>query len=122
MKKHRTEISDGPVPASAKLVVPVQAGENSPAARRRNPLERWRRLASGLRGVRLFHVTLAASGKYFWETECVLNGRLVCRRFASELHARAWLSVATQPLAATSSVERDELDRPCSASCFATGG
>ncbi len=121
MKKHRTEISEGSVPATAKRVVPILSGEN-PAHHHRNPLERWRRIASGFRGVRLFHVTLVASGKYFWETECVLNGRLVCRRFASELHARAWLSVATQSLVALSSVERQELDRPCSSSCFASGG
>lgn len=88
----------------------------------RQLLERWRRLSTGLRGVRLFKVTLPDKGRIFWEAECTLNGTEVGRRFASELHARAWLSVATQPNRAVSSVERQELDRPCSTSCFSSGG
>jgi hypothetical protein len=85
------------------------------------PLEHWRKLASGQRGVRLYHVTLPAGGVPRWETELTLSGRQVHRRFASELHARAWLSVATQHDLAVSSVEREELNRPVSASCFAEG-
>ncbi len=85
-------------------------------------LERWRRLATGLRGVRLFRVTLPSAGQVFWEAECTLNGAGVSRRFASELHARAWLSVATQSRMTLSSVEKQEVNRPCSASCFASGG
>ncbi|HEY4247023.1 MAG TPA: hypothetical protein VGM64_09220 [Lacunisphaera sp.] len=84
--------------------------------------ERWCRLATGLRGVRLFRVTLPSAGQIFWEAECTLNGGDVARRFASELHARAWLSVATQPRMTLSSVEKEELHRPCSSSCFASGG
>jgi hypothetical protein len=96
----------------------VQAGATSSLGR---PLEHWRKLASGHRGVRLYHVTVPAGGVPRWETELTLNGRQVHRRFASELHARAWLSVATQHDLAVSSVEREELNRPVSASCFAEG-
>jgi alpha-amylase/alpha-mannosidase (GH57 family) len=115
--KSRTAVS--PLAAS----VPSTQSDNSPTFQRHQQLlERWRRLATGLRGVRLFKVTLPRAGRIFWEAECTLNGADVSRRFASELHARAWLSVATQSRISVSSVERQELDRPCSTSCFASGG
>lgn len=110
------------LPLMARLDPRTSGRKVGPLAHGKNLLEQWRRLATGLRGVRLFRVTLAVGGKVFWAVECTLNGVRVCRRFASELHARAWLSVATQTDAAMSSVERQELDRPCSTSCFSTGG
>jgi hypothetical protein len=108
-----------PVAPDAQTRAPGRAAAGLPHS---SPFEHWRRLASGQRGVRLYHVTLPASGMVCWETELTLNGRLVHRRFASELHARAWISVATEAKMAVSSVERDELSRPVSASCFAEGG
>lgn len=122
MKNLRREPNGSAISAAAKSDTPSRAGIKPPLPHRQHLLERWRRLATGLRGVRLFHVTLPVGGGFFWEAECTLNGAWVCRRFASELHARAWLSVATQPVRASSSVERQELDRPCSSSCFVTGG
>jgi hypothetical protein len=109
-------------PRSEKKEAPSRVAATGPVRTKRSRLlERWRRLATGLRGVRLFHVTVAVGG-VFWEAECRLNGKWVCRRFASELHARAWLSVATQSSVSLSSVEQKEVERPCSSSCFATGG
>lgn len=84
-------------------------------------LERWRRLATGLRGVRLFRI--AANGDNFvWQAECKLGAEWVVHRFASELHARAWLSVVSQSRMKLSSIEKLEVNRPCSSSCFANGG
>ena len=122
MKKQRTGKNKTGLPVAASLGLRVPGRKVGALWRGQNLLERWRRLATGLRGVRLFRVTLAVGGKVFWAVECTLNGGWVCRRFASELHARAWLSVATQTRVVMSSVERQELDRPCSTSCFSTGG
>ena len=120
--KNQNRAKDGtPVSATTDSVTPVQFDPGS-SNRRSRLYERWRRLATGLRGVRLFLVRLHAEGQVFWEAECTLNGAGVSRRFASELHARAWLSVATQSRMALSTVEKQELHRPCSTSCFASGG
>lgn len=124
MKKNRAEKKNGPLSAppfpdaSSRTVVVSHAELTSQPPL----LERWRRLATGLRGVRLFRVTVLAGNKLFWQAECMLQGGWVCRRFASELHARAWLSVANQPHSSLSSVEQKELSRPFSSSCFASGG
>lgn len=122
MKKQRA--TRGAASASAPASAMVQGhGRKLISVEPTQPiLERWRRLATGLRGVRLFRVTLPSEGQVFWEAECTLNGAGVNRRFASELHARAWLSVATQPRMTLSSVEKQEMNRPCSSSCFAAGG
>ena len=102
MKKQRTGKNKIGLPVAASLGLRVPGRKVGALSRGQNLLERWRRLATGLRGVRLFQVTLAVGGKVFWAVECTLNGVAVCRRFASELHARAWLSVATQTSAAMS--------------------
>ena len=122
MKKQRTGKNKIGTPAMASLGPRVPGKKVGALLGREKFLARWRRLATGLRGVRLFRVTLAVGGKVFWAVECTLSGVSVCRRFASELHARAWLSMAIQSRAVMSSVERQELDRPCSTSCFTTGG
>ena len=122
MKNQRTGKGGRSVSAMAASVTPTQFESGSTHQTRQRMLERWRRLATGLRGARLFKVTLPTAGQIFWEAECTLNGTDVSRRFASELHARAWLSVATQSRISVSSVEKQELDRPCSTSCFAAGG
>jgi len=121
MKNQNTANGGTPVSAAVGSVAPVPPDQSS-LKRRSRLLERWRRLATGLRGVRLFQVTLPAAGRVFWEAECTLNGSGVSRRFASELHARAWLSVASQSRMSFSSVEKQELHRPCSTSCFSSGG
>jgi len=79
---------------------------------------RRRRLATGLRGAHLYETT-QADDKVFWSAECTVADKLVSKRFASELHARAWLSVATQSRVELSSVERRDFERPCSSPCFA---
>ena len=123
MKNQRAGKRGTTVSATSASDTFIHSSESSPPLKHEQKLlERWRRLATGLRGVRLFKVTLPEAGKVFWEAECTLNGAGVSRRFASELHARAWLSVATQSHLSFSSVEKQELHRPCSTSCFASGG
>src|SRR4051812_43277142 len=121
MKNQNMANGGTPVSATTDSSATIQRDPSS-LKRRSRLFERWRRLATGLRGVRLFQVTLPAAGQVFWEAECTLNGSGVSRRFASELHARAWLSVATQSRMSLSSVEKQELHRPCSTSCFSSGG
>lgn len=122
MKKQRATKGAAVAPAPTKAIVRAHGHRQASVLSSVPLLERWRRLATGLRGVRLFRVTLPSVGQVFWEAECTLNGAGVSRRFASELHARAWLSVATQSRMMLSSVEKQELNRPCSTSCFASGG
>ena len=122
MKTPRTIKGASAISAAGKAVVSADRAVNVPPNRRQRLLEHWRRLATGLRGVRLFRITVVTDGKIFWEAGCKLNRDWVSRRFASELHARAWLSVAAQSHVALSSVEVQELKRPCSTSCFASGG
>jgi hypothetical protein len=122
MKKQRVAKSAASASTPAKTTVRAHGETGIFAQPRQATIERWRRLATGLRGARLFRVTLPSAGQVFWEAECKLNGAGVSRRFASELHARAWLSVATQPRMTLSTVEKQELNRPCSSSCFASGG
>jgi hypothetical protein len=122
MKKQRAAKGAASASAPARATVHGHRGKTISVQPTQPMLERWRRLATGLRGVRLFRVTLPSAGRVFWEAECTLNGAGVNRRFASELHARAWLSVAAQPRMTLSTVEQQELNRPCSSSCFASGG
>jgi hypothetical protein len=48
-----------------------------------------------LRGTRLYCVTPPDGGSVHWVGEMMLNGSALRRRFASELYARVWLSLAT---------------------------
>lgn len=56
--------------------------------------EGWRKLATGRRNAQLFQVSQGGSGGVHWVVAVMLNRRLVQRRFASELHARGWISLA----------------------------
>ena len=74
--------------------------------------EGWRRLATGLRGVRLFRVAAPVGGVVHWAVEITLNGQLVRRRFAGELHARAWLTIAAEPHPRATNFDLEELNGP----------
>jgi hypothetical protein len=56
----------------------------------------WRRLSTGVRGTRLYRVE-PPGGTLHWAVGITMHGEPVLRRFASELHARAWLSIASEP-------------------------
>ena len=93
MKSPRVEIT----PPASPLAPPPVPGPAPGAHPGRPPLPAgWRALATGRRGTRLFHVTPQAGGGAYWEAEVTLHDVLVRRRFASELHGRAWLSLATE--------------------------
>jgi hypothetical protein len=69
------------------------SGQPAPQRRARLPAG-WRQLATRLRGTRLYQITRATGGVY-WEAGVKLHDEFVRRRFAAELHARAWLALAT---------------------------
>jgi hypothetical protein len=76
----------------------------------RSPLpEGWRRLPTGLRGSRLYRVARPDGTAAYWEGEMPLNDERVRRRFASELQARAWLHLATEPRVMLDSVDSEEI-------------
>jgi hypothetical protein len=56
--------------------------------------EGWRRLRTGLRDSRLYRVQRPAGAAPYWEAETLLHNGWAYRRFASEIHARAWLYLA----------------------------
>jgi hypothetical protein len=71
----------------------------------------WRRLATGLRGVRLYAIK-PSGGDAYWFAEVMRDGGPVSRRFASELHARAWLLELVRPVDTSFSVDWEELNGP----------
>ena len=86
----------------------------------RNPFYEATRVPARVRGARLFRIRHPEGG-FHWEAETVLNGTLVQRRFEYELHARAWLLQATQPLSMQGSFDLEELNGRFRAACFAQG-
>lgn len=80
----------------------------------------WRKLATRLRGTRLYQITSPAGGTY-WEAVVKLHDELVRRRFAAELHARAWLAAATDRTPTTTPFNLDELHGRFRAAYVATG-
>jgi hypothetical protein len=85
--------------ATFDRIAPVHARGTSPVASFGGTLlpAGWCRLATGLRGTRLYRVSLPGQAAIYWEAAMKLGGKLLHRRFAGELHARAWLSATTEP-------------------------
>ena len=89
----------------------------------RSPLtEGWRPPSIDPIGAQLFRVKRCDDGGIYWEVEVVLNGDPVRRRFAHELHARAWLAFAIEPCVPPDSLDLEELNGPFSAPFFAQRG
>ena len=109
MKKYLVGSSQTPFPFGTE----VTAGDKptaSAAGGSRAPLPNgWKRLTTGLRGSRLYHVVQPEGGGEYWEGEMPLDNGRVCRRFASELQARAWLHLAAAPRFTVASFEMDEV-------------
>ena len=70
----------------------------------RQPIE------SGVRDARLFRVARADGLGFYWETEMTLGAKSANRRFASELHARAWLASSGHPFPEPCSFDLEELN------------
>jgi len=89
----------------------------------RSPLpEGWRRLSTGLRGVRLYRVTPVTGGGDYWVAAMTLDGKELERRFASELHARAWLTVRADPRSPVTAVDLEQVHGPFRMACVAAAG
>ncbi len=83
--------------------------------------EGWRVLETGLPDTRLYRVKLA--GGFYWVAAAVTHhGEVVHRRFASELHARVWLSLASEPHFSRNPFNLEELNQPYRTACHLRGG
>jgi hypothetical protein len=117
MKNHREEKNP-----PSRTVTPPPAVSPEGANPGGPPLPAgWRAIATGLRGTRLYHVTLPGGGGVYWETAVILNEELVHRRFASELHALAWLTLAVEPGPSANPFDLEELNGSYRAAGVAAG-
>jgi hypothetical protein len=73
-------------------------------------LETRQEVGSGIRGALLYRVNRPEGGGAYWETVMTLGAKSVCRRFASELHARAWLAAADHPVPDPATFDLEELN------------
>ena len=90
-----------------------QMADPKPAQDRKDFLPNgWRRLTTGLRGVRLYAVAPPLGGTRYWFAEVIRDGAQLSRRFASEIHARAWLIELVTPNRTASSFDWEELNKP----------
>jgi len=117
MNDRRVEISFPafpvtPPPANLPPDTRASSGSSTPASG-------WQSLDTGLRGTRLYRVTPAGGGGVHWAAAVILNGELVHRRFASELHARAWLSLATEQGPSAAPFDLEEIRGRFRAACAA---
>lgn len=71
--------------------------------------EGWRRLPTGRRGARLYEVSQPGRAHVYWEAGMTLDGKRLRRRFASELQARAWLTVTNEPHRSEVPQDREEI-------------
>ncbi len=74
-----------------------------------------------MRGTRLYRVTRPGGGGVYWVGTVMHRGELVQRRFAGELHARAWLTLATERRPSAIPFDLEELNGPFRAACVAAG-
>ena len=70
--------------------------------------EGWLSLATVRRDTRLYRVTRRDGGIH-WEAAAVFNEAVEHRRFASELHALAWLSAVDEPHFSQNPFDPEEL-------------
>jgi hypothetical protein len=83
---------------------PASSGSRTSFSEIRQPME------SGVRGAQLFRVTRPEGLGCYWETEMTLGSNSINRRFASELHARAWLASSDYLPSESSSLDIEELN------------
>ena len=91
---------------------PPLGGQRAAAGRKDFLPVGWRRLATGLRGVRLYAIAPPLGGAAYWFVEVMRDGAQLNRRFASEIHARAWLIELLAPDRKTQSFDWEELNNP----------
>ena len=116
MKQPREEKFPQPSPVTPPPAAPPGSGANPG---RSTLSECWRSLPTGLRGTRLYRVTLPGGGGVYWTAAATLHGQPAQRRFASELHARAWLTLVTERRPSALPFDLEELNGPFRAACVA---
>ena len=115
MKEPLVEIIPSAIPFSPPPAdLPPDTGSGSST-----PSNDSQSLDTGLRGARLYRVTQAGRGGVYWEAAVILNEVLVHRRFAGELHARAWLSLATELSPSAIPFDLEEIHGRFRAACVA---
>lgn len=67
---------------------------------------------TGLPGTWLYRVYLPGRALAYWEATMDLDGKVLRRRFASEMHARAWLTITTEPRQSTPPLDLEEFHGP----------
>jgi hypothetical protein len=109
MKKYLVGSSQTPFPFGTDVRPEDKSAASLPSGTRSPLPTGWKRLTTGLRGSRLYHVVQPEGGGEYWEGEMPLDNGRVCRRFASELQARAWLHLAAAPRFTVPSFDMDEV-------------
>lgn len=94
--------------AQTALVQAVQESPGSPAGA--SLPAGWRRLPTGCPGTRLYRVSPSGRAVVYWEAMMKLDGKLLRRRFAGELLARAWLTITTEPRSSAFPFDLEELN------------
>ena len=102
--------------ASPFVEAPSVTGQRKVASRKDFLPAGWRRLTTGLRGVRLYAVAPSLGSGAYWFAEVIRDGAQMSRRFASEIHARAWVLELVAPDRTASSLDWEELNHPLRAS------
>jgi len=110
MNTYREGNSKDPFTGTAHSSEARTPDENHDRPPARTLPKEWRRLPSGQRGMRLYQVTPVGGGNDYWVVETTLNGELLRRRFAGELHARAWLTFLTEPRPIVTDHDLEELN------------
>lgn len=118
MKNQREGKFPKPSPVTPPPAAPPESGANSG---RSKLSEGWRSLPTGKRGTRLYRVTQPGGGGVHWVAEVKHRGEPVQRRFAGELHARAWLTLATERRPSAIPFDLEELNGPFRAAGVAAG-
>jgi hypothetical protein len=90
-----------PRPATADSIQPRRAALPSG----------WRKLSTGFRGAHLYLVK-RHDGVTFWLVEVLRTSERLSQRFASELHARAWLKDLLRPGLTPASFDWEEMNVP----------
>ena len=97
MKIYRAGQSTDPFPLSMPSDDRQKSPDQTDDNQSRQLPEGWVQLPTGLRGARLYRFLSPGGGDPYWQAEMTLNGQVQCRRCASELYARWWLSALNEP-------------------------
>jgi len=118
MKNHRAAQSTEPFPATAPLAGEPEPGKVLRAGERNGLPEGWQELSTALPGSKLYRIAPRAGADAEWQAEMTVNRRVLRRRCATELRARAWLAIWDKPTFALRELDTEELNGSLRASFF----